>query len=68
MLSWVEENPEEFRRYAVRDSEIAARYYVAHREKLESYGLPTRRTIGSVLETFAAPLIKKTGYQGLVTK
>ncbi len=61
MLRWFYENPDEFKKYALRDSEITIEFYVKYMEFLASCGLAVNiRTIGGCYEKSLAMLLNKS--------
>ncbi len=50
MLEWLKEDPEQFKRYALRDAEIAVKFYDRFRKICTKYGLKESMTIGGIYE------------------
>jgi len=65
MLEWYLEDPKEFEDYAVRDAEVAVKFYDAYHEKIAEAGLESGKTIGSVFEKAAASAIEEGDFSRL---
>jgi len=66
MLDWYLENPTEFRSYAIRDAEVAVKFYEAYHAKVAEAGLISGKTIGSVFERAAAEAIEDGDFSNLL--
>jgi len=66
MLDWFQEDPDTFRTYAVRDAEVAVKFYEAYHSKIAEAGLESGKTIGSVFERVASDAIEDGAFSRLL--
>jgi len=66
MLDWYRENPDAFRTYALRDAEVAVKFYKSYHAKIAEAGLVSGKTIGSVFERAAAQVIEDADFHNLL--